>query len=114
MTVALPRAAQWQDVAAPLHTDHYTLIAFSGDRKRELSRIRIDRELFRGLVEAAAGQPFALRPPELIKALERFMAELSTAVQDDGSPVEDVLVESFKTSRSFHFTVSRESRTYSG
>ena len=107
--VALPRLAGWQQLAGGYQVDHMLVHAVEDDRV--IGRLRIDRDVYRGLVDASEGQPFALRRPELTKALETFLAQLGANLPGEDDVVE-VAVESFKSGRSYQFEVYTLDRRY--
>jgi hypothetical protein len=107
--VALPRLAAWQQLAGGYQLDHVIVHAVEDDHV--IGRLRVDRDVYRGLVDASEGQPFALRRPELTKALETFLAQLGANLPGEDDVVE-VAVESFKSGRSYQIEVYTLDRRY--
>jgi hypothetical protein len=118
LTLALPKRASWAPAAIEGQPDHAMLILSAispgQDRGRtEPPRLRIDREVYRGLSDAERGQPFTLRRSELVNALEAFLALIGAEAADEGSgEILDTMVESFRSGQSYRFSVYPGDRRY--
>lgn len=109
LIAALPKPAEWQAPVGGFQVDHVLLHAVEDGHV--LARLRVDQKIYRGLSEADEGQPFPLRSPELIKALETFLSRIGASVADADDVVE-IFVESLRSGRSFRFKVDVIDRRY--